>query len=179
MGRRRRGGLGRAADWEDELSARPWRDERLGPRFSPNPREKSKILKWITWVVGSETVEMFEIYLALSDDRTEASVQLPSIGGPQTMSADELSEVIRLLAELRAGMSLTHGADPTPKIETTTLHLQHLNENGAQHLALCAVYRAAKSIPNSYGRAVGPSRAPPRSHAAASARTSASRTLKF
>ena len=26
---------------------------------------------------------MFEIYLALSDDRTEASVQLPSMGGPQ------------------------------------------------------------------------------------------------
>jgi hypothetical protein len=44
---------------------------------------------------------MFEIYLTLSDDRTEASVQLPSMGGPQTMSADELSQLIRLLAELR------------------------------------------------------------------------------
>ena len=61
---------------------------------------------------------MFEIYLALSDDRTEASVQLPSMGGPQTMSADELSQLIRLLAELRAGMSLAHEVDPTPKIET-------------------------------------------------------------
>ena len=61
---------------------------------------------------------MFEIYLTLSDDRTEASVQLPSMGGPQTMSSDELSELIRLLAELRAGMSLVHEADPTPRIET-------------------------------------------------------------
>ncbi|MGB3579654.1 MAG: hypothetical protein WBA40_00810 [Roseiarcus sp.] len=34
---------------------------------------------------------MFEIYLALSDDRTEASVQLPSMGGPQKMSADEFA----------------------------------------------------------------------------------------
>jgi hypothetical protein len=61
---------------------------------------------------------MFEIYLALSDDSTEARVQLPSMGGPQKMSADELTELIRLLAELRAGMSLAHEADPTPKIET-------------------------------------------------------------
>jgi hypothetical protein len=61
---------------------------------------------------------MLEIYLALSDDRTEANIQLPSMGGPQKMSADELSDLIRLLVELRAGMFLTHGADPTPKIET-------------------------------------------------------------
>jgi hypothetical protein len=61
---------------------------------------------------------MFEIYLALSDDRTEASVQLPSMGGPQKMSADELSELIRHLTELRAGMSRAHEHDPTPTIQT-------------------------------------------------------------
>jgi hypothetical protein len=48
---------------------------------------------------------MFEIFLALSEDRTEASVQLPSMGGPQKMSADELSELIRHLTQLRADMS--------------------------------------------------------------------------
>jgi hypothetical protein len=58
---------------------------------------------------------MVEINLALSDDRTEASVQLPSMGGPQKMSADELSELIRLLAQLRADMSQAHEPDPTPK----------------------------------------------------------------
>ena len=58
---------------------------------------------------------MFEIKLALSDDRTEASVQLPSMGGPQKLSADELSELIRLLTQLRSDMSLTH-RDPTPKV---------------------------------------------------------------
>ena len=47
---------------------------------------------------------MFEIYLALSDDRTEASVQLPSMGGPQKMSADELSELIRHLTQLRTAV---------------------------------------------------------------------------
>jgi hypothetical protein len=60
---------------------------------------------------------MFEIYLALSDDRTEASVQLPSMGGPEKMSADELSEFIRLLAQLRAEMSQAHEPNPTPKVE--------------------------------------------------------------
>ena len=60
---------------------------------------------------------MFEIYLALSDDRTEASVQLPSMGGPQKMSADELSELIRHLSQLRADMSLLEH-DPKPKIQT-------------------------------------------------------------
>jgi hypothetical protein len=40
-------------------------------------------------------------YLALSDDRTEASVQR----GPQKMSADELSEFIRHLTQLGADMS--------------------------------------------------------------------------
>ena len=59
---------------------------------------------------------MFEIYLALSDDRTEASIQLPSMGGPQKMSAGELSELIRHLAQLRANMSLAPAPDPTPKI---------------------------------------------------------------
>jgi hypothetical protein len=28
-------------------------------------------------------VEMFQIYVELSEDRTQASVQLPSMGGPQ------------------------------------------------------------------------------------------------
>jgi hypothetical protein len=60
---------------------------------------------------------MFEIYLALSDDRTEASVQLPSMGGPQKMSADDLSELIRLLAQLRAEMSQAHEPDPTLKAQ--------------------------------------------------------------
>jgi hypothetical protein len=65
-----------------------------------------------------EIVEMFEIYLALSDDRTEASIQLPSMGGPQKMSADELFQLIRHLTQLRADMSLAHEHDPTPKIQT-------------------------------------------------------------
>jgi hypothetical protein len=61
---------------------------------------------------------MFELYLALSDDGTEASVQLPSMGGPHKMSADELSELIRLLAQLRADMALANEADTPPKIQT-------------------------------------------------------------
>ena len=61
---------------------------------------------------------MFEIFLALSEDRTEASVQLPSMGGPQKMSADELSELIRHLTQLRADMSPAHEPDPPTKIET-------------------------------------------------------------
>ena len=61
---------------------------------------------------------MFEIYVALSEDRTEASVQLPSMGGPQKMSADELSELIRHLTRLRAEMFPAHEHDPTPKIQT-------------------------------------------------------------
>ena len=61
---------------------------------------------------------MFEIYVALSEDRTEASLQLPSMGGPQKMSADELSELIRHLTQLRADMSPAHEPDPTPKIQT-------------------------------------------------------------
>ena len=51
---------------------------------------------------------MFEIYMALSDDRTEASIQLPSMGGPQKLSADELSDLIRHLTRLRADMSPAH-----------------------------------------------------------------------
>ena len=54
---------------------------------------------------------MFEIYLALSDDRTEARVQLPSMGGPQKMSADELSELIRHLTQLRTDMALGRNGD--------------------------------------------------------------------
>jgi hypothetical protein len=65
-----------------------------------------------------ETVEMFEIYVALSEDRTEASLQLPSMGGPQKMSADELSELIRHLTQLRADMSPAREPDPTPEIQT-------------------------------------------------------------
>ena len=99
-------------------------------------QDKQSVEKWFTPIVSRETVEMLEIYLALSDDRTEANIQLPSMGGPQKMSADELSDLIRLLVELRAGMFLTHGADPTPKIETIgmptpNLQRRHLNENRA------------------------------------------------
>ena len=66
-----------------------------------------------------EIVEMFEILSGLSEDRTEASVQLPSMAGPQKMSADELSELIRHLTQLRADMSpARENDDPTPKIQT-------------------------------------------------------------
>jgi hypothetical protein len=64
------------------------------------------------------SVEMFEILSGLSEDRTEASVQLPSMAGPQKMSADELSELIRHLTQLRGDMSPVHETDPTPKIQT-------------------------------------------------------------
>ena len=60
---------------------------------------------------------MFEISLALSEDRTEARIQLPSMGGPQKMSADELSELIRHLTQLRTDMALAYETDPTPKIQ--------------------------------------------------------------
>ena len=40
---------------------------------------------------------MFEIYMALSDDRTGASIQLPSMGGPQKLSADELPTLFATL----------------------------------------------------------------------------------
>jgi hypothetical protein len=63
-------------------------------------------------------VEMFQIYVELSEDRTQASVQQPSMGGPQKMSADELSELIRHLTRLRADMSPAREHDPTPKIRT-------------------------------------------------------------
>jgi hypothetical protein len=65
-----------------------------------------------------EIVNMFEILSGLSEDRTEASVRLPSMAGPQKMSADELSELIRHLTQLRADMSPAHEKDPTPKIQT-------------------------------------------------------------
>ena len=58
---------------------------------------------------------MFEILSGLSEDRTEASVQLPSMAGPQKMSADELSELIRHLTQLRADMSPAHENDRRQK----------------------------------------------------------------
>jgi hypothetical protein len=61
---------------------------------------------------------MFEVLCGLSEDRTEASVQMPSMAGPQKMSADELSELIRHLTQLRAEMSPAREKDPTPKIQT-------------------------------------------------------------
>jgi hypothetical protein len=61
---------------------------------------------------------MFEISLALTDDRTEASVQLPSMGGPQKMSADELSELIRHLTQLRMEMGVAQETHPAPQIQT-------------------------------------------------------------
>jgi hypothetical protein len=61
---------------------------------------------------------MFQILSGLSEDRTEASVQLPSMAGPQKMSADELSELVRHLTQLRAEMALAHELDPTAKIQT-------------------------------------------------------------
>ena len=64
---------------------------------------------------------MFEILSGLSEDRTEASVQLPSMAGPQKMSADELSELIRHLTQLRADMSPAHENDPTPKFRPLAL----------------------------------------------------------
>jgi hypothetical protein len=65
-----------------------------------------------------EAVEMFEVLCGLSEDRTEASLQLPSMAGPQKMSADELTELIRHLTQLRADMTQAHENDPTPKIRT-------------------------------------------------------------
>jgi hypothetical protein len=38
--------------------------------------------------------------------------------GPQKVSADELSQLIRHLTQLRADMSLAHEHDPRPKIQT-------------------------------------------------------------
>ena len=117
----RRPAVGRAKGpyHEDELSqfARRSRDERVGSLVRELPSQKAKSQKWS----GTRSLRdrwMFEIYLTLSDHRTEASVQLPSMGGPQTMSSDELSELIRLLAELRAGMSLVHEAIRRRRIET-------------------------------------------------------------
>ena len=60
---------------------------------------------------------MFEILSGLSEDRTEASVQLPSMAGPQKMSADELSELVRHLTPTGAHVP-AHEPDPPPKIET-------------------------------------------------------------
>jgi hypothetical protein len=58
---------------------------------------------------------MFELTLSLSDDKKTALVALPNMAAPQNLSADELSDLIRHLAWLRAGMEPRHEpVDLTP-----------------------------------------------------------------
>jgi hypothetical protein len=47
---------------------------------------------------------MFQMQIQLQPDKTEASVSLPTMASPLKMSAEELSDLIRQLAWLRASM---------------------------------------------------------------------------
>ena len=82
------------------------------------------------------TKKMFEISLALSEDRTEARIQLPSMGGPQKMSADELSELIRHLTQLGrtwpGGGALAYETIPRPKSRWSELPTLNLRRRQAR-----------------------------------------------
>jgi hypothetical protein len=65
---------------------------------------------------------VFEMKMTLAEDRKTAEVTLPGMTAPLVLSADDMSEIIRHLAWLRASMEPAHPAvDLTPGTLTSVV----------------------------------------------------------